>query len=69
VEESHYLSYVLRLWQVKRADRASWRASLENSISGDRLGFADLEALFTYLEWVTQDPSCETASPEEREAT
>jgi len=66
VGESQYLSFVLRLWQVKSADRASWRASLEDSISGERFGFADLEALFTYLEWVTQDPSCATTSPEER---
>ena len=56
MEEPTYLSYLLRLWMVEATDGTRWRASLESPITGERLGFQDLEALFTYLEWITQDP-------------
>lgn len=45
-----YQSYLLRLWPVKQQGRASWRASLENPQTGERLGFASLERLFAFLE-------------------
>jgi hypothetical protein len=67
VEETRYLSYLLRLWAVKSAGGTYWRASLENPITGDRQGFPNLEALFTYLEWVAQDPSGEKPIPEPRD--
>jgi len=59
VDEPQYLSYLLRLWAVKSTGGTHWRASLENPTTGDRQGFPNLEALFTYLEWVAQDPTCE----------
>jgi hypothetical protein len=43
-----YTSYLLRLWRV-RDDGERWRAALERVEDGERLGFEDLEALFTYL--------------------
>ena len=67
MEEPTYLSYLLRLWMVEAADRNCWRASLESPITGERLGFQDLEALFTYLECVTQDPSALQPLPRERD--
>lgn len=45
-----YLSYLLRLWQSGSRDSAVWRASLENPMTGERLGFATLKELFIFLE-------------------
>lgn len=45
-----YLSYLLRLWRVTIAGRATWRASLECPHSGERLGFADLDSLWAFLQ-------------------
>jgi hypothetical protein len=62
LEPTDYHSYLLRLWrdedrkgpdQVGR--RRAWRVSLENPITGERTGFADLEGLFDYLREQTAD--------------
>ena len=48
----HYRSYLLRLWQVfdHRPDaRLVVRCSLEDPHTGERRGFASLEALSTFL--------------------
>ena len=49
-------SFILRLWQIQgeqvqgaRAEQWLWRASLDDSQTGDRVGFTDLEALFNYI--------------------
>ena len=44
-----YVSYLLRLWQTTSGDKVVWRASLENSQTGERQGFASLDALLNYL--------------------
>ena len=44
-----YLAYLLRLWHIKGAGKLGWRASLEDSHSGERLGFPNVEALIDYL--------------------
>ena len=44
-----YVSYLLRLWQARTGGQWIWRASLESPPGGERVGFADLEALFAYL--------------------
>jgi len=44
-----YLAYLLRAWRVVRNGEAVWRASLEDVDTGERHGFASLEALFAYL--------------------
>lgn len=44
-----YRSYLLRLWRTPGGDEQPWRASLEDPLTGERLGFADLEALAAYL--------------------
>jgi hypothetical protein len=49
-QSPNYLSYLLRLWQSGSADRTVWRASLENPMTGERLGFANLKDLFAFLE-------------------
>jgi len=43
------MSYLLRLWQTTSGTKVVWRASLENSQTGERQGFADLGALLNYL--------------------
>jgi len=48
-EERRYISYLIRLWQVKDSGGLVWRASLESSRTGERQGFADLDALFAFL--------------------
>ena len=48
-EQHRYLSYLLRLWQIKSEDELVWRASLESPHTGERCGFASLEALFAFL--------------------
>jgi hypothetical protein len=48
-EQPDYLSYLLRLWQVRGEEKGVWRASLESVDTGERKGFAGLEALFDFL--------------------
>ena len=47
-DTKQYRSYLLRLWRSETSDR-SWRASLEDSRTGQRIGFATLEQLFAFL--------------------
>lgn len=44
-----YFAYMLRLWRAAADGHLAWRASLEDPQTGERLGFADLGALFDYL--------------------
>jgi hypothetical protein len=48
-EQRRYLSYLLRLWQIKSGGELVWRASLESPHTGERRGFASLGALFAFL--------------------
>jgi hypothetical protein len=59
-QHPRYLAYMLRLWRAWTDGEDTWRASLESADTGDRRGFADLEALFAFLkqEINTQQP-CE----------
>jgi hypothetical protein len=56
-----YLSYLLRIWRVEVRQRALWRASLECPHTGEKLGFADLEALHRYLQRETQQEGGDAA--------
>ncbi|MFB0538057.1 MAG: hypothetical protein ACETWR_24100 [Anaerolineae bacterium] len=47
--QRRYLSYLLRLWQIRSEGELVWRVSLE-SHTGERRGFANLADLFTFLE-------------------
>jgi hypothetical protein len=49
-EERRYLSYLLRLWQIKSGGELVWRVSLENPHTRERQGFASLEDLFDFLQ-------------------
>ena len=48
-----YRSYLLRVW-LEPNDPSTWRAILESPVNGERHGFANLSALFMYLEQETQ---------------
>jgi len=45
-----YISYLLRLWQVRTGSELVWRASLESPQTGERTGFASLKDLFAFLQ-------------------
>jgi len=42
-------SFILRLWREVQSDTLNWRASVENSETGKRIGFSSLEQLFVFL--------------------
>ena len=46
-----YQSYLLRLW--KEDDGTVWRASLDSTETGERLGFENVDALFAFLKTQT----------------
>lgn len=48
-EKRRYISYLLRLWQIKEKGKLVWRASLESPQTGDIYGFAGLEELVAFL--------------------
>ena len=49
VGERRYLSYLLRLWCTKQDGCEIWRASLEDTRTGEVRGFASLESLIDFL--------------------
>ncbi|NOZ28129.1 MAG: hypothetical protein GXP39_08780 [Chloroflexi bacterium] len=48
-ERSGYIAYLLRLWRAGEGEGGEWRASVEDPHTGERRGFASLEALFAFL--------------------
>ena len=48
-QPQRYRAYMLRLWQVDDEEGPTWRASLESPHTGERRGFASLEALVAFL--------------------
>jgi hypothetical protein len=48
-QEADYIAYLLRLWRMRGAGSAGWRASLASPDSGERHGFASLDDLFRFL--------------------
>jgi hypothetical protein len=50
-----YISYLLRLWQVKSEGELVWRASLDSPQTGQRRGFAGLAEMFAFLEQEVRD--------------
>ena len=48
-EPPDYFAYLLRLWREKGGQTTWWRASLQDPHSGERVGFAHLDELVTFL--------------------
>ncbi len=44
-----YRAYLLRLWDANNHGPPAWRAALEDTHTGERWGFADLERLVAFL--------------------
>lgn len=52
-QQHDYLSYLLRLWQTSDSSPGKagvWRVMLEDPQTGEKRGFASLEAAFTFLD-------------------
>ena len=65
--QRHYCSYLLRLWRVGPARAALWRVSLEETLSGRRRTFSDLQSLLLFLETCMEDdPSQEGPAPTDK---
>lgn len=64
-----YVTLLLRLWQVESSAGPIWRASLESAQTGERHGFAEIEALLAYLSNMTGATSehVDTESPRRTE--
>ena len=68
-QPERYLAFMLRLWQVDGEGRPTWRASLESPRTGERHGFASLEALFEFLREQTgshASPTIEVSAMKEK---
>jgi hypothetical protein len=52
--QSHSRSFLLRLWQVQSEGGWKWFYSLENPMTGERIGFKDLRLLYGKLEQICQ---------------
>ena len=50
MDRKTYLSYLLRIWSTIRGEQRVWQASLEETDTGERMGFTDLQALLVFLE-------------------
>ena len=48
-EMPDYAAYLLRLWRERSGESTRWRASLQDTHSGERVGFANPEEMFGYL--------------------
>jgi len=55
--EKKYQAYLLRLWRGDDPAVSSWRASLEDPRTGERIGFESLECLFAFLMEQIEHPS------------
>jgi hypothetical protein len=49
MEAGQQRSFPLRLWPSSDRGNSTWQASLADSHTGKRVGFASLEHLFAYL--------------------
>jgi len=48
-DDDAYRSYLLRLWREDRDGETAWRASLESPETPERIYFASLDELVSYL--------------------
>jgi|GEM_PF-2036331 len=59
-ETRDYVAYLMRLWREKGGESTKWCASLQDPHTGEKVGFASLEALFAYLRRVVaEEPGSE----------
>jgi hypothetical protein len=46
---NNYVSFILRLWRGREGEDGGWRASLEDPLTGERVGFGSLDEMFEFL--------------------
>jgi hypothetical protein len=63
-----YLSFLLRLWR-ESGEEAVWRASLEDPHTGERMGFASLEALVAFLRQQVEDGQSDPTSEDRSQSS
>jgi len=61
--QRQYCSFLLRLWRVSAAGGPTWRASLEDTLTGTRRSFSDLPSLLVFLETCMEEDSHDTSTP------
>ena len=49
-DDRGYRVYLVRLWQARSGGQVVWRASAQDAHGSERDAFADLQALFAFLE-------------------
>ncbi len=49
------VSYLLRLWSISDAQGVRWRALLEDPMTGQRIGFPDVQSLAEFLLSLTRE--------------
>lgn len=59
IKKPRYLSFILRIWLAGDGDNPEWRASLEDTTTGERRGFGSLKELFDALK-AQIEPTAET---------
>ena len=59
-----YHAWLLRFW--RETPYAPWRIALENIVTGERKGFADLNALVAYLQAVYAGGESNMASDDDK---
>lgn len=65
-ESPRYLAFMVRLWRTDTQEGPVWRASAESPHTGERQGFASLEALCAFLAERVAGVAC-GAKPEQPE--
>lgn len=65
---SRYSAYLLRIWHSVKGDPQSWRVSLQDLVTGERMGFASLESLFTFFETASAEVATEANAAQRKEA-
>jgi hypothetical protein len=62
-------SFLLRLWRTNRTANSSWHASLEDTRTNERVGFANPEQLFAFLmALIERDNKRGSESPSEKQS-
>ncbi len=57
VTQTDYAAYLLRLW--RDGDGAPWRASLENTATGETKPFAEIGMLMAFIKYLTGEAPAE----------
>lgn len=62
---SHYASYLLRLWRVHNDQQTTWVASIQDPTTGEKSSFANVAALLQFLqvEFGECDALAQTTAP------